>query len=175
MEPDGTVRSRASSTSTDTAGNLASVARQALAQVPGASASAAGVSFPDPDSRSRAETLSPLTDALGGTTPVKTLSTGNASAIAEVWYGAAKGAARPGGVFDGSVRICRSDFQRCPPPGRAWPGQFRAVARAQSGRTRRLPAPRMSRSGRRRGRRRPPAGVAHQIGRSFQRGGYGGR
>ena len=51
-----------------------------------------GVSFPDPDSRSRAENLSPLTDALGGTTPSRSLSTGNASAIAEVWYGAAKGA-----------------------------------------------------------------------------------
>ena len=50
------------------------------------------LSFPDPDARNWPSDLSFLSAVIGDHVPVRTLSTGNASALAETWYGAGKGA-----------------------------------------------------------------------------------
>ena len=50
------------------------------------------ISFPDPDSRNWPSDLAFLSAAVGEKVPVRTLSTGNASALAEIWYGSGKGA-----------------------------------------------------------------------------------
>jgi predicted NBD/HSP70 family sugar kinase len=54
--------------------------------------SAVGVSFPDPDPKSWPADLSFLSAAIGSNTPLRVLSTGNASALAEAWYGSGRGA-----------------------------------------------------------------------------------
>ena len=50
------------------------------------------MSFPDPDPKTWPADLSRLSEALGQNAPLRTLSTGNASALAEMWYGSGKGA-----------------------------------------------------------------------------------
>jgi len=92
LDSAGVVRARAESTAQDPADRIVAVARDTLASAGGARPSAVGVSFPDPDSRTWPVDLSFLTSALGEQVPVRALSTGNASALAEVWYGAGVGA-----------------------------------------------------------------------------------
>jgi glucokinase len=90
MDPDGTVRARAESTAPATADAVVAVAREALAASRNGGPSAIGVSFPNPDSMNWPSDWSFLSGAVGKAVPVRTLSTGNASALAEVWYGAGK-------------------------------------------------------------------------------------
>ncbi|HTG89447.1 MAG TPA: ROK family protein [Vicinamibacterales bacterium] len=90
MDTDGTVRARAESTAPATADAVVAVAREALAASRNGGPSAIGVSFPNPDSKNWPSDWSFLSGAVGKAVPVRTLSTGNASALAEVWYGAGK-------------------------------------------------------------------------------------
>jgi glucokinase len=90
MDASGAVRARGVSMGPDIGGRLAVVARDTLASANGTRLSAVGVSFPDPDTKSWPGDLSALSASVGETVPVRTLSCGNASALAEVWYGAGK-------------------------------------------------------------------------------------
>jgi glucokinase len=90
MDADGAVAARAESSSANTSDGLAQVAGDII-HAGSVRPSAVGVSFPDPDSRSWPVDLSLLTSAAGNV-PVRTLTTGNAAALAEVWYGAGAGA-----------------------------------------------------------------------------------
>ncbi len=67
-------------------------ARETLASLKGAPPDAIGLSFPDPDSRTWPSDLSFLSAAVGERIPLKMLSIGNAAALAEMWYGAGRGA-----------------------------------------------------------------------------------
>ncbi len=91
MDPGGAIRARAESTAGGTAGVVA-VARETLAASRNGQPSTVGISFPDPDVKNWPGDLSCLSETIGGAVPVRTLSTGNASALAEVWYGAGKAA-----------------------------------------------------------------------------------
>ena len=91
MEPDGTVTARAEATRPEPNDAIVEAVRQTLAAGPGAGPEAVGVSFPDPDAGSWPKDLSFLSRAVGGNTPIKILSTGNAAALAEMWYGAGRG------------------------------------------------------------------------------------
>jgi glucokinase len=71
---------------------IAAVARETLAAADRGRPASAAVSFPDPDPKSWPPDLSLLSAAIGENVPIRTLSTGNASAIAEIWYGTGKGA-----------------------------------------------------------------------------------
>jgi glucokinase len=53
---------------------------------------AVGISFPDPDERSWPADWTVLSEAVGPSVPIKTLSIGNAAALAEMWYGDGRGA-----------------------------------------------------------------------------------
>jgi predicted NBD/HSP70 family sugar kinase len=66
-------------------------ARETLAAASGSALSAVGISFPDPDPKSWPLDLSFLSDAVGWNGPVKALSTGNATALAEAWCGIGRG------------------------------------------------------------------------------------
>lgn len=92
MEPDGSVSARAEAVHPDSSDSIVAVAREALASANDAQPAAIGVSFPDPDSNSWPSDLSFLSAAVGQKIPIKTISTGNASALAEAWYGSGKGA-----------------------------------------------------------------------------------
>ena len=92
MDPTGAVVARGTSTAADAADAIVAAARETLAAANGTHASAAGVTFPDPDSRNWPSDLTFLSSAIGEKVPIRTLSTGNASALAEVWYGSGKGA-----------------------------------------------------------------------------------
>ena len=92
MESDGSVRARAEANQPETGDAIVEVARETLASAGGAVPSAVGVSFPDPDSKSWPADLTYLAAAVGPSIPIRTLSTGNASALAEAWYGAGRGA-----------------------------------------------------------------------------------
>lgn len=92
MDTSGTVGARAQSAAADTVDGIITVARDTLAASRNGRPSAIGVSFPDPNSKSWPRDLSFLSAAVGEAIPVRTLSTGNASALAEVWYGAGKAA-----------------------------------------------------------------------------------
>lgn len=92
MDAGGTVAARGASDGVDPNDAIVSAARKVLASANGARPSAAAVSFPDPDSRNWPPDLSFLSAAIGEQIPVRTISTGNASALAEVWYGSGKGA-----------------------------------------------------------------------------------
>jgi len=91
MEPDGTVTARAEAIRPEPNDAIVEAVRQTLAAGPGAGPEAAGVSFPDPDAGSWPKDLAFLSRAVGGNTPIKILSTGNAAALAEMWYGAGRG------------------------------------------------------------------------------------
>lgn len=91
-DPGGAVAARAESMGADVADAIVTAARETLAGAKGARPSAAAVSFPDPDSKNWPSDLSFLSAAIGEKVPIRTLSTGNASALAEVWYGSGKGA-----------------------------------------------------------------------------------
>ncbi len=92
MDTTGTVGARAQSAAADTVDGIITVARDTLAASRNGRPSAIGVSFPDPNSKNWPRDLSFLSAAVGEAIPVRTLSTGNASALAEVWYGAGKAA-----------------------------------------------------------------------------------
>lgn len=92
MEADGRVAARAQSTQSDMPAAVAAAARETLAAARAERADAVALSFPDPDTRTWPADLSFVSKAIGGNVAVRTLSTGNASALAEVWYGAGKGA-----------------------------------------------------------------------------------
>ena len=91
MELDGSVRARAQATQPEADDSVVEVARETLASAKGATPKAVGVSFPDPDPKSWPD-LAYLSAAVGDTIPIRTLSTGNASVLAEVWYGSGRGA-----------------------------------------------------------------------------------
>ncbi len=92
MDVSGAVLARAASTASDPTDSIIAVARDTLASAGGQRPSAMGVSFPDPDSRTWPADLSFLASAVGEGVPIRALSTGNASALAETWYGAGTGA-----------------------------------------------------------------------------------
>lgn len=92
MDANGTVAARADSAAADVNDAIVAAARETLSSADGSRPSAVGMSFPDPDGRNWPPDLSFLSAAIGEHVPVRTLSTGNASALAEVWYGSGKGA-----------------------------------------------------------------------------------
>jgi predicted NBD/HSP70 family sugar kinase len=71
---------------------IVEAARETLASGDGATPEAIGISFPDPDPESWPPDISFLSAAVGERIPIKTLSIGNAAALAEAWYGAGRGA-----------------------------------------------------------------------------------
>jgi glucokinase len=91
-DPNGAIVARGESAAADAPTAIVAVARETLAGANGSRPSAVALSFPDPDSRNWPSDLSFLSAAIGANVPVRTLSTGNASALAEIWYGSAKGA-----------------------------------------------------------------------------------
>lgn len=91
-DENGTISRRSVSLAPDVCDAIIAAAREALADANGPRPSAIGLSFPDPDSRSWPSDLSFLSAAIGEDVPIRTLSTGNASALAEIWYGSGKGA-----------------------------------------------------------------------------------
>jgi glucokinase len=92
MDEGGVIRARTEGAGPKTADSIVAAARNTLAAAPGARPAAVGVAFPDPDTKNRPEDLSCLAAATGASAPVRTLSAGNASALAEAWYGAGKSA-----------------------------------------------------------------------------------
>lgn len=91
MEADGSVSARAQAHKPDATDATVQVVRELLPMAKDSPPSAIGVSFPDPDPSTWPGALDALSAAAGGKIPVKTLSTGNAAALAEVWYGSGKG------------------------------------------------------------------------------------
>lgn len=92
MDSGGAVRRRADSSQPDIAEAIAAAARETLAEMHGARPDAAGLSFPDPDPRNWLADLSRVSAAVGEQVPIRTLSYGNASALAEAWVGSGRGA-----------------------------------------------------------------------------------
>ena len=90
MDAGGAIRSRAESSAPNAADAIVAAARDTLAASRNGQPSAIGVSFPAPDANTWPGDLSFLSAAVGESIPIRTLSTGNASALAEVWYGAGK-------------------------------------------------------------------------------------
>jgi predicted NBD/HSP70 family sugar kinase len=93
MAPDGSVFARAETQSVDVASALSESARKVLALSSGAPLSAVGLSLPDPDPSTWSNSVAALSQAIEATPrlPIHTVSVGNASALAEVWFGAGKG------------------------------------------------------------------------------------
>ena len=91
-DANGAVAARAESTASDVNDAIVAAARETLASASTARPSSVGLSFPDPDSRNWPTDVAFLSAAVGEKVPVRILSTGNASALAESWYGAGKGA-----------------------------------------------------------------------------------
>ena len=93
MEANGTVIARAEATRPEPNDAIVEAVRQTLTAAPGVVPEAVGVSFPDPDAGSWPKDLSFLSFLPGpvsGQIPIKPLSTGNAAALAEMWYGAGR-------------------------------------------------------------------------------------
>jgi glucokinase len=91
MDARGAITARGASTASDANVAILAAAREALAGANGSRPSAVGLSFPDPDSRNWPSDLTFLAAAVGENVPVRTLSTGNASVLAESWYGSGQG------------------------------------------------------------------------------------
>jgi glucokinase len=91
MDANGAVAARGESAASDANDAIVVAAREALAGANGARPAAVGLSFPDPDPKNRPPDLTFLAAAVGENVPVRMLSTGNASALAESWYGSGKG------------------------------------------------------------------------------------
>lgn len=91
MDGNGAIAARGESSASDANDAILVAAREALAGANGARPAAVGLSFPDPDPKDRPSDLTFLAAAVGENVPVRMLSTGNASALAESWYGCGKG------------------------------------------------------------------------------------
>jgi glucokinase len=91
MDRNGAIAARGESAASDASDAIRVAALEALAGANGARPAAVGLSFPDPDSRNWASNLTFLAVGTFENVPVRTLSTGNASALAESWYGSGKG------------------------------------------------------------------------------------
>ena len=91
MDATGSIAARGDSVADDVHDAIVAAACEALAGANGARPSAVGLSFPEPDSRHWPSDLAFLTGAIGEKVPVSVLSIGNASALAESWYGSARG------------------------------------------------------------------------------------
>jgi glucokinase len=91
MDRNGAIAARGESAASDANDAIRVAALEALAGANGARPAAVGLSFPDPDSRNWASNLTFLAVGTFENVPVRTLSTGNASALAESWYGSGKG------------------------------------------------------------------------------------
>jgi glucokinase len=92
MNADGQVAARGESRAPDVHDAMAAAVRETLAGANGSRAAAAAVSYADPDPRNWPSDLSFLAATVGEDVALRTLSTGNAAALAEIWYGAGKGA-----------------------------------------------------------------------------------
>ena len=92
MDSGGAVRRRADSSQPGVAEAIAAAARETLAEMNGVRPDAAGLSFPDPDPRNWLADLSRVSAAVGEQVPIRTLSYGSASALAEAWHGSGHGA-----------------------------------------------------------------------------------
>src|SRR5687767_14059047 len=91
MDRNGAIAARGESAASDANDAIRVAALEALAGANGARPAAVGLSFPDTDSRNWASNLTFLAVGTFENVPVCTLSTGNASALAESWYGSGKG------------------------------------------------------------------------------------
>ena len=87
----GEVVARAESTQADTTDAVVAAVRETLASAQGVVPDAVGLSFPDPDPGSWPTDLTFLAAAVGEQIPIKTVSLGNAAALAEMWYGPGHG------------------------------------------------------------------------------------
>lgn len=90
LEDGAAAVTRATSSQRDAVDALVEVARDALSAAHAASPGAVGVACPDPQEYAAA--VRSLTAAVGRSAPILTTTTGNATVIAEVWEGAARGA-----------------------------------------------------------------------------------
>jgi predicted NBD/HSP70 family sugar kinase len=91
MDGGGAVVARAESTRAEVTDAIVEAARETLASAGGAVPDAVGVAFPDPDARTWPSDLSLLSAAVGERIPMRSVSIGNAAALAEMWYGAGRG------------------------------------------------------------------------------------
>ncbi|HKY20559.1 MAG TPA: ROK family protein [Vicinamibacterales bacterium] len=91
MDSAGAVTSRADSLQSDATGAVVALAKE-LGAAKGGQLEAAGLSFPDPNPATWTAAPSSLSAAIGQNVTLRTLSTGNASVLAETWYGSVKGA-----------------------------------------------------------------------------------
>lgn len=85
-----TVVARATSSQSDAVDAIVQSARDALSAAKAASPGAVGIAAPDPQEYAAA--VRSLAAALGSSIPILTTTIGNATVIAEVWGGAARGA-----------------------------------------------------------------------------------
>ena len=92
VNTDGEVVARGESPAPAMQGAVIEAVRETLVRSGGARPVSAAVSYADPDSRSWPSDLSFLAAVIGENVAVRTLSTGNASALAEICYGSGKGA-----------------------------------------------------------------------------------
>lgn len=92
LDSNGGVVARAQAMQTETNDAIVEAARETLASMNGAVPEGIGLAFPDPDARNWPADVSFLSAAVGEQIPIKALSIGNASALAEMWYGAGRGA-----------------------------------------------------------------------------------
>jgi predicted NBD/HSP70 family sugar kinase len=87
----GAVVGRADAPGANPDGAIAEAVRATLASSLDTVPDAAGISFPDPDPGSWPSGFSSLAKVIGSGVSVKPIGTGNATALAEVWYGAGRG------------------------------------------------------------------------------------
>ena len=92
LDSNGTVAARAQATREAATDAILTAAREMLRASNVQTVDAAGLSFPDPDPHTWPTDSSLLAAELGKDVPVRTVSTGNAAALAEMWYGSGKGA-----------------------------------------------------------------------------------
>jgi glucokinase len=91
MDGSGAVLARAESRRAEANDAIVEAARETLASAGGTAPEAVALSFPDPDAGTWPSDVSFLSAAIGERIPIKTVSAGNAIALAEMWYGAGRG------------------------------------------------------------------------------------